>query len=216
MSVRNILFALGATLVLAGAVHAAGNIQITEWMYSGTNGEFIEFTNVGDAPIDLTNWSYSDSARVPGSVNFGSVFGIVQVWESVIFTETDPNIFRTAWGLSPSVRIFGPNTVQNIGRSDEINLYDALDQLVDRLTYNDQAGLGPRTQYASCTIPFGDLGLTSASGAWVLATVGDAYGSWASTGGDIANPGIYVPEPGGLAALAGGFLTVAACIRRRK
>lgn len=216
MSARNILVAVGAVLVLAGAAQAAGNVQITEWMYSGTNGEFIEFTNVGDAPIDLTNWSYSDSARVPGSVNFGSVFGVVGVWESIIFTETDPNIFRTAWGLPSSVKVFGPNTVQNIGRSDEINIYDALSQLIDRLTYNDQAGMGPRTQYAACTVPFADLNLTSASGAWVLASVGDAYGTWASTGGDIGNPGVYVPEPGGLAALAGGFLALTAWIKRRK
>lgn len=217
MRVSQILAAVGVLLLLAGAVQAAGIIQITEWMYDGTDGEFVEFTNVGTAPVDMTNWSYSDSARVPGSVNFGSVFGIVNPWESVIFTEKDPSAFRAAWNLPASVKVFGPNTVQNIGRNDEINLYDAFDNLIARLTYNDQVGQGPRTQRKSCTIPFEELGTTPASGSWVLASVGDIYGSWSSTGGDIGNPGYYyVPEPGSLAAFAVGLTGLAGVVLRRR
>ncbi len=210
------IIAIAAVLfTLAAAVQA--NIQITEWMYSGYGGEFVELTNMGSSPIDFTGWSYDDNSRVPGS-EILSAFGIVGVGESVIFTEDNADVFRTNWGLPASVKVIGGIT-NNIGRSDEINIYDALSALIDRLTYDDATGKGPRTQYKSCTIPVADLGLTVASSSWVLASVGDAYGSWMSTRGDIGNPGYYyaapIPEPSSFAALACGLVGLAGFVRRR-
>jgi len=202
-----------AGLVLAAALAApaqAAIIEITEWMYSGNGGEFIEFTNVSGAPVDLTGWSYDDESRNPGSFNLSSI-GILAPGESFIVTEDSASTFRTDWGLSAAVKIAGGNT-HNIGRSDEINIYDNLNQLVDRLTYNDQAGQGPRTQYKSCNIPAADYGLTVASSAWTLASVGDSYGSWQSTKGDIGSPG-QIPEPAGLLLAAAGSLML---VRRRR
>ena len=60
------VWAVAAAMLLAGRADAA--IRITEWMYSGDDGEFIEFTNTGAAAVDLTGWSFSDSARTPGAV----------------------------------------------------------------------------------------------------------------------------------------------------
>mgnify|MGYP000225397968 CR=1 FL=1 len=202
---------IALAMVVVTAVSAAANagMEITEWMYSGTNGEFMEFTNVGASPIDMTGWSYDDDSRIPGTVSL-SAFGVVQPGESVILTETGEAAFRAAWGLGASVKVIGGLTV-NLGRADEINLFDAGNAVADRLAYNDQAGQGPRTQYKSCNIPAVDYGLTVASGSWPLASVGDVYGSWQSTGGDIGSPG-RVPEPATLAFLAaGGLLT----LRRR-
>ncbi len=94
----------------------------------------------------------------------------------------------------------------NLGRSDEINLYDASGILIDRLTYDDQVGQGPRTQNKSCNIPATDYGYTVAKASWVLASVGDAYGSWASSRGEIGSPG-QIPEPATVALLLlGGVL----------
>lgn len=190
---------LTTVLVLTAAATAqAAGIQITEWMYSGANGEFIEFTNTSNVPIDMTNWSYSDSDRQPGDVSFGSVFGVLQPGESVIFTEANPAAFRLAWGLPSWIKVFGPNTNSNLGRNDEINLYDQDNVLVDTLAYGDQTYPGSiRTQNVSCNIPAADYGYTTVrtiAQGWVAATVGDAYGSWSSTGGDIGSPG-RVPEP---------------------
>jgi len=200
--------------VLAIAVNAMGaDIQITEWMYSGANGEFVEFTNLGSTAIDMTGWSYSDSSRVAGHVSL-SAFGTVAIGESVILTETATETFRTAWNLGSSVKIIGGNLTDNLGRSDEINIYDASNALIDRLTYNDQASpkQGPRTQNISCSIPASDYGLTTASSTWVLSSVGDKYGAWTSTGGDIASPGV-IPEP----ATIGLFgLGITAIIRRKR
>jgi predicted extracellular nuclease len=202
-------------VVLAVAVNARASMEITEWMYQGLGtgglGEFAEFTNTGATAIDLTGWSYSDNSRVAGHVSL-SAFGVVAPGESVILTESAITDFRTEWGLGTSVKIIGGNTTDNLGRADEINLYDLSNALIDRLTYDDATGKGPRTRYFSCNIPAADYGLTTASSSWVLASVGDSYGSWKSASGDIGSPG-QVPEPATIATLA---LGVAALLRKRR
>lgn len=174
----------------AGSASAAGIMRITEWMYSGD--EFIEFTNVGDDSIDLTGWSFDDDSRISGTVSL-SAFGLVRAGESVILAEVSEELFRSSWGLDASIRIIGDNTA-NLGRADEINLYDASNTLVDRLTYNDQIIGGPRTQNLSASIALENLGLNAANLA-IASFVGDAYGSYASTAGFVANPGFYAPIP---------------------
>jgi uncharacterized protein YjiK len=168
-------------------------MRITEFMYSGANGEFIEFTNIGTTPVDMTGWSEDDNNRHPG-INNLSAFGIVQPGESVIFTETPVATFRTAWNLCAAVKIIGPYASDNIGRSDEINLYNASNALVDRLTYNDQVLGGPRTQNISAWVQTAGIGANSPT-LWTLSALGDAEGSVASTGGDIGSPGKSTKAP---------------------
>ena len=201
------------SLVVFLAQAASGSVVISEWMYSGANGEFIEFTNIGPDPVDMTNWSYSDTDATPGDLLFGTVFGVVQPWESVILTEAPASDFRTAWGLSESVKIFGSNTNSNLGRNDMINLYDAAGVRIDTLSYGDQTYPGtPRTQNRSCNIPATDYGYEVAQTTWILASDGDEYGSWMSTGYDKGSPGLVVPEPAGMLLLAAALLM----IRRKK
>jgi len=199
---------IAAVAVLCAVCSAAqASIRITEWMYSGQNGEFVEFTNVGAGPVDMTGWSYDDDSRIPGVFSL-SGFGVVQPGESVIITESSAADFRVAWSLPVSVKVLGGYT-NNLGRNDEINLFDGSDQLVDRLTYGDQAFVGSiRTQGRS-----GNPTTPAALGAndvyqWTLSAVGDTFGSYASTGGDIGNPGVYIPEPSALALIALGALAV--------
>src|SRR5262245_14731740 len=107
----------------------AETVRITEWMYQGGHtgaesseyGEFIEFTNMSDAAIDMTNWSFDDDSRAPGTVNFGSVFGVVQSGQSVILTDMTASAFRSIWNLDSSVKVYGNNGA-NLGRADEISL----------------------------------------------------------------------------------------------
>ena len=201
-------------LVLTASVQA--NMQITEYMYSGAlvpagtgvDGEFIEFTNIGGPAVNMTGYSFDDSTRVAGSFSL-SAFGTVQPGESVILCQALAADFKTAWGLGASVKVIGAND-QNLGRADEINIYDNTNALVDRLTYDDQTISGTiRTQFKSGWTPASNLGPFTINNQWVLSSVGDAQNSYTSTGGDIANPGTYVPEPATLSLLLVGSVLLA-------
>ncbi len=165
-----------------------GELRITEWMYDGPGGEFVELTNVGTAAIDLAGWSYDDDSRLPGVFDL-SGFGVVAAGESVVFTEVTPAAFRASWNLCEAAKVIGPYT-NNLGRNDEINIFDAEGELADRLTYGDQTFPGSiRTTGASGWVSVAGLGANDPL-AWTLATVGDAEVSRQSTGGAIGSPGI--------------------------
>ncbi|TVQ81336.1 MAG: hypothetical protein EA380_02010 [Phycisphaeraceae bacterium] len=202
MNMRRLVF--GVCCLLGAICSAAADtprIAITEWMYAGSTaigGEFVEFTNMSDEPIDMTGWSFDDDARVPGTYDL-SGFGIVQPGESVILTEDPAEQFRADWGLGPEIKILGDlgNPIgNNLGRNDEINLYDENDDLVDRLTYGDQDFPGSiRTRWFSGNpITLDALGANDPN-QWVLSAVGDAYGSWESAAGDVGNPGVFTLVP---------------------
>src|ERR1043165_5589718 len=118
---------------------ANAQMRITEFMYNGNGaggiGEYVEFTNVGNTAIDMSGWSFDDNSRAPGSQSL-TAFGIVHAGESVILTELSEGSFRTIWNLCTGVKVIG-NNANNLGREDEINLYDASNNLVDRITYGD-------------------------------------------------------------------------------
>jgi len=213
-----------ACIVLFIASAAQAEMRITEWMYNGAAsasvGEFVEFTNVGSSAIDMTGWSFDDDSRAPGTENL-SAFGTVAPGESVLLTDVSDTTFRTSWGLASTVKVIGDNGT-NLGRADEINLFDASSALVDRLTYNDQATptpLGPRTNKISGNpISFSDLGTNNAT-RWVLSTNGDRYGSHTATTGDIGNPGVYVdvvPEPATIVTLLTGMFMMGIFSRFRR
>ncbi|MEC5218904.1 hypothetical protein RCH09_003879 [Actimicrobium sp. GrIS 1.19] len=115
--------------------------------------------------------------------------------------------------------------MNNLGRSDEINLYNG-STLIDRLTYNDQGTgsvVGPRTSGIS-----GEAKSVAAFGAnnatlWKLATVGDTEHAYTSTNGDIGSPGFTafvsvsaVPEPQAYALLLAGLALFGVVGARRK
>lgn len=193
-------------------------IRITEWMYNGGGdgniGEFVELTNLGAAAVDFTGWSFDDSSGVPGSQSL-SGFGVVAPGESVIFTDSSAADFRSNWNLAATVKVVGGNT-NNLGRADEINIYDAGNILADRLVYGDQSIAGSiRTQLVS-----GNPTSPAALGAnnvllWSLSAAGDAFGSTSSVANELGNPGRFIiPEPASLALVANVFL-VACGLRRR-
>lgn len=169
-------------------------MRITEWMYQGPSGEFVELTNLSGAPIDMTGWSFDDSGQTPGSFDL-SAFGTVAPGESVVFTDSSASGFAAAWSLDPAVKVIGglgnPNG-SNLGRNDEINIFDSDDNLVDRLTYGDQAFPGTiRTQNISGQACLEFIGENDVFG-WELSALGDIYGSFAASTGERGTPGFYV------------------------
>jgi len=104
--------------------------------------------------------------------------------------EASPAGFATTWSLT-GVTILGPNTVSALGRNDQINLFDAGGNLVDRLSYGDESFPGSvRARERSGQLCTNALGSDDAI-LWVLSTVGDAYGSVTSFSGDIGSPGTH-------------------------
>lgn len=214
---RNLLLPRSARLLaaaglLVGATSAHGQVRITEWAYSAGDGEFVELTNVGPGPADLAGWSYDDDSRTPGVFPLGG-FGTVGPGQSVIFTESGADAFRTAWSLDATVGVLG-GVSNNLGRNDEINIFDGAGALVDRLTFGDQSFPGTiRTQDVSGNTDPSNYGANNVAG-WFFSTVGDDLGSIRSVGGDVGNPGVaVVPEPASLAVVAAGALLA---LRRRR
>lgn len=186
--------------VLAYGYDVAENagIHITEFMYQGAGGEFVEFTNTGTQAVDMAGWSFDDDHAVPGAFDLGA-FGVVQPGESVVLTETPAEDFRADWGLSGEVRIIGDLGLasgNNLSRNDQIHLFDADGALQDELDYGDQTYPGTiRTQNASGQTTCGFLGLNDIAD-WRKSVAGDGFGSFASGSGDVGTPGSY----GGCAA----------------
>ncbi|MBN1511418.1 MAG: lamin tail domain-containing protein [Phycisphaerae bacterium] len=206
-------------VVLVGVLVASAaeaNIRITEYTYRSVadglgdrDREFIELTNVGAMPVNMTGWSFDDDKRVPGTFDL-SAFGLVMPGESMIITETTIERFRDEWFLDPSTKIIGnlgDPVGNNLGRNDEINIFDGLGGLVDRLTYGDQDFPGSvRTDGASGWVNLAGLGANDPY-AWTLSTVEDFQGSWTAISGDVGSPGAHaIPEPAGVFLLLGGGL----------
>jgi hypothetical protein len=194
------------------AISAAASAQmaITEFMYGGADGEFIEFTNIGSSNINMTGWSFDDNHEIAGTEDL-SAFGVVSAGQSVILTETDATVFRTDWGLANTVGVIGGNAF-NLGRDDEINLYNASETLVDRLTYGDDTLGGPRANGVSAIVSPSHYGQNDITD-WTL-SVNGVLGAHTSLDGDIGSPGVNpTPEPATWLAMSVG---VAGLVRLRK
>jgi hypothetical protein len=122
---RSLVLAGLSVLVGAGVVPATssssvgaatpGQVVITEWQYNGS--EFVELTNIGGEPVDMTNYSYDDDSRIPGTVSLAGL-GTLAAGDSGLLTEATADAFRAQWNLTPTVKIVGGNSV-NLGRADE-------------------------------------------------------------------------------------------------
>lgn len=163
-------------------------VRISEYMYNGD--EFVEYTNIGTLPSDLTGWSYDDDSNQPGVVPL-SAFGSVAPGESVILAEESVSNFKSAWALPGALKVIGDNSV-NLGQNDRINLFAPNGYVVDRITYGTTTKPGAYRALNFSVWPCADAIGTDNIYAWVASIVGDDQGTTASVNGHIGSPGTYV------------------------
>ena len=112
----------------------------------------------------------------------------------MVLTESVEADFRSAWSLGASVKIIGELGVvlgSNMGRNDQINLFDSGGNLVDRLSYGDEDYDGSvRTKDASGQACIDFIGQDDVIG-WVLSDDADMFGSFAASTGEYGTPGSY-------------------------
>lgn len=182
------------------------DIYITELMYKGLFGEFVEVTNTGAASVSLSGWSFDDDSRAAGTVALPNV--TLAQNDTIVITEVSEAVFKQAWytdsleGQPASLEAVLQNNSVNLGRNDEVNIYDdsTTPILIDRLTFNDEAASGtnpdgPRTEDVSAVPgPSTVLGDNIFKN-WVLsvAGTGNAWksGAPAPVAGTPGSPGQY-------------------------
>ncbi|HTW73472.1 MAG TPA: lamin tail domain-containing protein [Steroidobacteraceae bacterium] len=231
MQTRTRIFrALLCGVALTGAATAATasslpDVRITEYMYKNENspGEFVQFTNLGSTPVDMSGWSEDDSTDDPG-VHSLSGLGTLQPGESGILAEATQSSFDSAWDLSSSVPYVEEDGTDNLGKSDAIYLFDPDGDVVDELQYGgygvSSGTSGPKTDGVAA-VPDS----LSAIGAddwadWELLTAGEdgAIQAYGESDGDVASPGYSsfavspVPLPPAGWMLAAGLALLAATL----
>lgn len=223
-------------VAILSTLSQASSVRITEFMSEGQgdlasgNGgrrqrEFFELTNLGQTPVDVSTWSYNDN-NTNDPLNWGPSIGTIQAGESIVFTQMTADAFRTYWGLAPSVRIYSIGGLSNLGNADTINIYNSFTQnastLEDTLTYTAEA----RGSGISRNRPWDGGNGQYLNGDWVISSIGDSYQSRLAPNAtgfpgfpnaadytDLANPGVYVPEPS--AALLGCCAALGVLLIRR-
>jgi len=170
-----------------------GGVRLTEFMYSGGSGEFVEITNRSDSPVSLTGWKFDDDTATRGALDLSSL-GTLLPNESAVITDVTPEAFRLAWNLDGTVKVVGGLGItggDNLARNDDLNLFNSAGTIVDRLVYGDQDFPGTiRTQFSSGQTCAENLGQIDVS-LWTLAALGDPYGTTLSIHADRGNPGSY-------------------------
>lgn len=204
-----------AAFAVATVAAKAQNVQITEIMYTGMFGEFVEITNVSTTTAqNMSGWKFSDNSRglslasVATATDLSGIGGgSLAAGASAIITEVSSTIFIQAWYTEPGKtalpanRIVANNAI-NLGRSDEVNIYPAgaangVTDIQDRITYNDQVS-GPRSEDISVvpisndtTLAWPNFQLSSVGtgAAWKAGVQGSINGRPIT--GPVGSPGVF-------------------------
>jgi hypothetical protein len=202
MSKRHYLGAALAALMTAAA-SASANVYITQFcsdVGNGTHLEYVQVTNTGDTPVDMTGWSQDDSHATPNQPGHSlSGLGILAPGASGLITQAIPSDLRSFWGsqMPAGVPIVGPYSIDDLSTTaDSVTLFNASGTLVDRLDYSTTNG-GTGDSVAR-NAPLDVLGKNDNS-LWVDSYIGDAFGSFHAFHDVqiIGDPGKYLvlPEP---------------------
>ncbi len=118
-------------------------VVLSEIMYhpADTRPEYLEIWNITNTPIDFTEWRLSEGVAFtfPNFNAGASQDAFLKPMERIVVTSTDPETARAAYGISPTVRVFGPWT-------------GSLDNAGERVTLDDKNGV------PLCSVKYGNGG----------------------------------------------------------
>ncbi|MCW2759693.1 MAG: hypothetical protein JWO46_3439, partial [Nocardioidaceae bacterium] len=197
---RSLSAALAASLgaltlvVVVPAAHAdpGASIRITEFAYGGKvaaagDGEYVELTNTGTAPQDLTGWTYDNKTATAATGLSLTGLGTVAAGESVIVTDLTDAQFRTEWGLKPAVKVLTNAQTHTLNSGpNSVHVYDGTGTEVDSVSY----ATGFETAKGqSAWVDAAHVGAKADTTGWTISAAADTEGSWASAGGSVGSPG---------------------------
>lgn len=125
----------------------ADQVIFSEIMYhpAGDLPEYLEVGNVTATPLDLAEW------RLRGGVDYDfppfsaatPAASFLKPYERILLCGVDPAVFRAAYAVPASVRIFGPWTGQLDNAGERIELKDKNGVNLCAMTYNDRGHWPP-------------------------------------------------------------------------
>lgn len=173
----------------------AANIVINEINYNSIDdfdpGDWIEIYNKGEKPVDLSGWHYSDSDE---SHKFFFPEGTVLEPGSYLVVVENDSLFAS---LFPDVKNFVGETGFGLSGSGEyMKIVDAMDAIVDSLTYDDKSPWPLEADGKGATLELSDAGSDNALGEnWKASTGHGSPGKINSAVTDIEKQDpIYIPS----------------------
>ncbi len=156
------------------------------------SGDWWELLNVSDEPIDMTGFMWDDDDRLEG--NDFSIFPefVIQPKELVILVrEEEASIanedgFRVAWDIPADMRILSEGLFADTGSGDtfsglssggdELNLYDAMGELIQSVTL-EPSTTGVSRGWSFADGIYTDIGLSVEGEAGAVASITDGSGN---------------------------------------
>jgi len=143
----------------AASLSAHANLVITEVMAASqhptltapatdADGDWWELTNTGTSAVDLSGYKWDDiPTPATPTVSLFPPGVTIQPGESIIILEepeTNVSTWKAAWGIGPATQVLSRTLFTNMGgegfsglslNGDEVNLYDAGNNLVTRVAF---------------------------------------------------------------------------------
>jgi hypothetical protein len=217
-------FVGGAFLALAMAGQSMAAVLITEvapWGSDAPYGaDWFELTNTGASAVDITGWKFDDSSNLAANaVPFRGITSL-PAGKSAIFFESDDlgdddqlikDLFITNWfgGTAPAGFTIAGYGGSGLGLSgtngDAVNIYDATNALVARVTFGAVTPGSPTRSFDNAA-GLNNVAITTVSTAGV-------NGAFLASGA-VGSPGSIVPEPATATLAIAGTLAIVAARRR--
>lgn len=204
MKSKTLITTLAALAALTTGAVAQVDLEISEVMYRGTGGEFIEVYNEGGSAVNMAGgadgFSFDDSSDNPDSLDLSGV-GTLESGDLFIITEVSCEVFVQYWFVDANqaypdtLAAIVENNNENIGSSDTMYIYDGNDNTVEQLAYDTNAGGPDPAEDSAVPDDVVDLGDQLNLNNWTLSNASsdddDAWQAGANGEGAKGSPGVF-------------------------